>query len=206
MKNMKMKNVKINLLATAIVVAGLISCGKEEVPAPPPTSPISVTDSVQAAFSPQGDFTYFNFKNNAIVPATDSNSTNWDFAFRYVNIIVNSHASGPGNAGVITETGIYDDFKMAPESGYAYDTTSTKTAINANYGDPNAWYLYDNTVHNLTPVAGKFFVFRTSDNHYVKMEILSVTTDVPFTNPTPPTSIWYKFRYTYQPDGTTNLQ
>ena len=100
---------------------------------------------------------------------------------------------------------MYDDFKTAPESGYAYDTTSVKTAINANYGDPGAWYLYDPTVHNLTPVAGKFFVFKTNDNHYVKMEILSVTTDVPFTNPVPPTYIWYKFRFTYQADGSGNF-
>jgi hypothetical protein len=106
---------------------------------------------------------------------------------------------------VITQTGVYDDFKTAPETGYAYDTSSTQTAINAKYGDPNAWYLYDPSVHNLTPVAGKFFVFKTSDNHYVKMEILSVTTDVPFTNPVPPTSIWYKFRYSYQADGSRNF-
>jgi len=48
-------------------------------------------------------------------------------------------------------------------------------------------------------------VFKTSDGHYVKMEILSVTTDVPITNPVPPTSIWYKFRYTYQADGSRNF-
>ena len=199
-----MRSMKMTVIVAAIITTGIVSCGKDKTPAPV-VPPVTKTDSVQAAFSPQGAFTFFSFKNDAVVPATDSNSTNWDFAFRYVNIIVNSHASGPGSAGVILESGIYDDFKMAPESGYAYDTTTTKTAINANYGDPAAWYLYDPTVHNLTPVAGKFFVFKTNDNHYVKMEILSVTTDVPFTNPVPPTSIWYKFRYTYQADGSRNF-
>ena len=201
---MKITNLKLTLLTIAIVVTGMISCGKNDTPKPV-VPPVTKTDSVQTSFSPQGAFTFFSFKNDAVVPSTDSNSTNWDFAFRYVNIIVNSHASGPGSAGVITQSGIYDDFKTAPESGYAYDTTSTKTAINANFGDPTAWYLYDASVHNLTPLAGKFFVFKTNDNHYVKMEILSVTTDVPFTNPVPPTSIWYKFRYTYQADGSRNF-
>lgn len=203
---MKMKNMKISLFAVAIVVTGLISCGKEEVPAPPPTPAVTKTDSIAAAFSPNGPFTYFNFKNDTIVAGTDSATTKWDFAFRYVNIIVNSHASGPGNAGVITKTGIYDTLSQAPESGYSYDTTTTQLAINAKDRDPNSWYLYDPTIHNLTPKAGTYFVFRTTDNHYVKMEILSVTTDVPFTNPVPPTTIWYKFRYTYQADGSRNLQ
>jgi len=199
-----MKTLKLSVLGITALVAGLISCGKKDNSNPTQTA-VTQTDSVRAAFSPQGPFTFFSFKNNAIVPVTDSNSTNWDFAFRYVNIIVNSHASGPGSVGVITQTGVFDDFKTAPETGYAYDTTSTQTAINANYGDPNAWYLYDASVHNLTPLAGKFFVFRTTDNHYVKMEILSVTTDVPFTSPIPPTYIWYKFRYTYQADGSRNF-
>jgi len=155
---MKITNLKLTLLSAAIVVTGMMSCSKEDNPKPD-VPPVTKTDSIQAAFSPQGDFTYFSFKNDAIVPATDSNSANWDFAFRFINIIVNSHASGPGSVGVITQSGVYDDFKTAPETGYAYDTTSTQTAINAKLGDPNAWYLYDASVHNLTPVAGKFFVF-----------------------------------------------
>jgi hypothetical protein len=202
---MKMKTLKISLLAYAVIVTGLMSCGKEEVPNPGPTPATTQTDSIQSAFNPAGPFTYFSFKNNTVVAGTDSNSTKWDFAFRYVNIIVNSHASGPGNAGVITENGIFDNYKTAPETGYAYDTTTSNLAINANYNDPNSWYFYDAAVHNLTPLAGKFFVFKTTDNHYVKMEILSVTTDVPFTSPVPPTYIWYKFRYSYQADGSRNF-
>lgn len=166
---------------------------------------ITKTDSISAAFSPAGKFTYFSFKNDAVVAETDSATAKWDFAFKYVNIIVNSHASGPGNAAVIVQPGIYGSYTTAPTTGYAYDTTKTQTAINAKDRDPNAWYLYNPTVHALTPKAGQFFVFRTSDNHYVKMEILSVTTDVPFTNPVPPTTIWYKFRYTYQADGSRNF-
>jgi len=202
---MNMKTLRLSMLACAALVTGFVSCGKKDTPTPIPSPAITQTDSIQALFNPAGAYTYFSFKNNAVVAGTDSNSTKWDFAFRFVNIIVNSHASGPGSAGVITQTGIFDNFTMAPETGYAYDTTSTQLAINAKDRDPNAWYLYDPTVHALSPKAGQFFVFRTSDNHYVKMEILSVTTDVPFTNPVPPTYIWYKFRYSYQADGSRNF-
>lgn len=200
---MKMKTIKLSVLACAALMTGFISCRDDNNSNNLP--PVSKTDSIAAAFSFRQPFTYFSFKTGTTVSATDSATTKWDFAFRFVNIIVNSHASGPGNVGVITQNGIYETYMQAPESGYAYDTTTTKLAINAKDRDPNAWYLYDPTVHALTPKAGTFFVFRTTDNKYVKMEILSVTTDVPFTNPIPPTTIWYKFRYTYQPDGSRNF-
>jgi hypothetical protein len=200
---MKMKTIKLSVLACAALVTGLISCsekgGNSSLPA------VSKTDSIAAPFSTTKPFTYFSFKNDAIVSGTDSATTNWDFAFRFVNIIVNSHASGPGNVGVITQSGIYESFMQAPATGYGFDTTTTQLAINARDRDANAWYLYDPSVHALTPKAGKFFVFRTTDNKYVKMEILSVTTDVPFTNPIPPDTIWYKFRYAYQADGSRNF-
>ena len=197
-----MKTLRLSIVACALLMIGFTSCKKDD-PIAPPTPSVTKTDSIQAAFSPAGPFTYFSFKNDQVIAASDSNSTKWDFAFRFVNILVNSHASGPGNVGVITQNGIFDDLKMAPESGYGYDTTKTQLAINAK--DQNAWYKYDDATHNLTPKAGQFFVFRTTDNKYVKMEILSVTTDVPFTNPVPPTKIWYKFRYTYQADGSRNF-
>ena len=198
-----MKTIKLSLVACAVLMIGFASCKKDD-PIAPPAPSISKVDSIQTSFSPKGPYTFFSFKDDKVIASSDSNSTKWDFAFRYVNIIVNSQASGPGNVGVITQKGIFDDLKVAPESGYAYDTKD-QFAINANDRDPNAWYLYDPAVHALAPKAGQFFIFRTTDNKYVKMEILSVTTDVPFTNPTPPTQLWYKFRFTYQPDGSRNF-
>jgi hypothetical protein len=201
---MKMKNMKISLLAITFVVAGLISCGKEEIPAPPPTPVVTVTDSIEVPFSATAPYTFFNFKNGTVVANTDSATDKWDFGIRFVNIIVNSHASGPGNAGVITKLGVYDSLSIAPLTGYAYDATSTQTAIDAGY--TTGWYIYDpnDPTHTFYPKAGQFFVFKTADNHYAKMEILKVSY-LPFQGLTPKTLI-YKFRYTYQADGTTNLK
>lgn len=200
---MKMKNMKISLLAVAVAVTGLMSCGKEEVPAPPPTPSVSIVDSVEIPFS-SNNYLFYSFKDSAVVATSDSATTKWDFGLRFVDIIVNSHSSGPGSAGVITETGIYDNFITAPETGYAYDTTATQPAIDA--GLSTGWYNYDNNTHAFSPKAGEFFVIRTADNHYVKMEILSVTY-AGYVSPTaPPTTLIYKFRYNYQADGTRNLQ
>ena len=200
---MKMKNMKISLLAVAVVVAGLVSCGKEEVPAPPPPPAVSITDSVEIPFS-ANQYLLYSFKDSAIVATSDSATTKWDFGLRFVSIIINSHFSGPGNGGVITQPGIYDNFTTAPETGYAYDTTATQPGIDA--GLHTGWYNYDEATRAFSPKAGQFFVIRTADNHYVKMEILSVTY-AGYVSPTaPPTTLIYKFRYTYQADGTTKLQ
>lgn len=198
-----MKNMKISLLAVAVAVTGLMSCGKEEVPAPPPTPSVSIVDSVEIPFS-SNHYTFYSLKDSAIVALSDSATTKWDFGLRFVDIIVNSQSSGPGNAGVITETGLYDNFTTAPATGYAYDTTAAQPAINV--GLTTGWYNYDQNTHAFSPKAGQFFVIRTADNHYAKMEILSVTYSGYVSATAPPTTLIYKFRYNYQADGTGNLQ
>ena len=160
------------------------------------------TDSIRVNFNMRsGPYTFFSLKDNKIVANSDSNSTKWDFGMRFVNIIVNSNASGPGSAGVITQKGIYDSYMQAPVTGYAYDTTAMKTAINAS---PNSgWYNYNNATHDASPKAGIFFVFKTSDNKYAKLEMLTARYE-PFTGPFPEFVV-YKFRYTYQADGSTKF-
>jgi hypothetical protein len=163
---------------------------------------ITVTDSIEIPFS-TNNYTFYSFKDSSVVANSDSATTKWDFGIRLVNIIVNSHASGPGNAGVITESGLFDNFAAAPSSGYAYDTTTTSLGIDA--GVTNGWYDYDINTHAFSPKAGRFFVIRTADNHYAKLEILAVNY-AGFVSPTaPPTTLIYKFRYTYQADGSRNF-
>jgi hypothetical protein len=112
---------------------------------------------------------------------------------------VNSNASGPGDAAVIMQDGIFDNITQAPETGYAFDTTSTRLAIK-----DGTWYDYNGATRSFVPKAGKVFIFRTADNKYAKMEILEATYD-PFVG-TVPDKINYKIRFVYQADGTRNLQ
>ena len=199
---MKMKTMKISVLALATIVTGLMSCKKDDTAATPAPA-VTVTDSIKIPFNTT-HYAFYSFKNSSEVPLSDSATNKWDFGIRFVNIIANSQASGPGNAGVITEDGIFDNFTTAPESGYAFDTTTTQLAI--DYGLTTGWYNYDDATHAFSPKAGRFFVFRTADNHYVKMEITSVTySGYNPPNPTPDFLV-YKFRYSYQADGSRNLE
>lgn len=201
---MKMKTLKLSLLWCASIVTGLISCGKEEVPAPPkpPTPSVSVIDSIEIPFS-TNHYAFYSMKDSSVVSLSDSATTKWDFAIRFVNIIVNSHASGPGNGGVMTQMGIYDTCTTATLSGYSYDTTSNNFAIDAGF--TTGWYNYDPTTHVFSPKAGEYFLIKTADGHYAKLEILSVTY-AGYTPPDPtPTILIYKFHYNYQADGSTNF-
>ena len=193
-----MKTLKLSMLVFSALMVGLVSCGKKDNN---PSQTVVQTDSILVPFSSIAPNTFFSFKNDMTIANIDSASIKWDFGVRFVNIIVNSHASGPGNAGVILQPGIYDNFTTAPESGYAYDTTSTNLAI--PFDVHNSWFLYNDITHAFSPKAGEFFVIRTADNHYVKMELLSVGY-VPFTGQVPVTLI-YRFRYTYQADGSRNF-
>jgi hypothetical protein len=113
---------------------------------------------------------------------------------------VNSNASGPGNAGVIMQDGIYSAITSAPTTGYSYDTTATRLAIK-----DGSWYDYNSVTRSLTPKAGKVFIFKTADGlHYAKLQLLSVEY-APFVGMVP-TTLLYKFQYTYQPNGTTSFQ
>ncbi|MEO9210527.1 MAG: HmuY family protein [Ginsengibacter sp.] len=201
-----MKTLKLSLLASALLIFGISSC-KKDTPATPPTPAVYSTADLSVPFNPSSSFVFFSFKNGAVVASTDSATTKWDIGVRYVDIILNSHSSGPGNAGVITQmvnistNTTFDSLKEAPTTGYAYDTTSTSRAINT---DLNAgWYNYDRNTHAFSSKADRFFIIRTADNHYVKMEILSVGY-APFTGPTPVT-LDYKIRYAYQPNNATNF-
>ena len=156
------------------------------------------TDSVKVNFSSSTPFTFFSFKNDAVVANTDSATSKWDFGLRFTTFIVNSYASGPGNAGAILQNSIYSSVTAAPSAGYAYDTLTTKRAIK-----DGSWYDYNPTTHAFAPKAGQTFIFRTADNYYVKMELLAVDYE-PFTGPAPVRLI-YRFRYSYQSSGSTSF-
>lgn len=163
------------------------------------TLPTTVkTKNITVNFSPASSFTFFSFRDTTVVANADSASAKWDFALRLTTFLVNSNASGPGNAGAILQNGIYDNVTDAPASGYAYDTTSSQKAIK-----DGSWYDYNPTTHSFVPKAGKVFIFRTADGHYAKMELLGVSYE-PFTGSVPQKLI-YNFRYTYQPNSSTKF-
>jgi hypothetical protein len=189
---------KFILLMTVTMLTGialLTSCKKDNVS----NSQLITADTsiVVVNFSTSSPYAFFSFKNGAVSNA-DSASNKWDFGLRLTTFLVNSNASGPGNAGVIMQDGVFDNIGSAPSSGYAYDTSATKLAIK-----DGSWYNYNIITHVFIPIPGKIFIFRTADNHYAKMEILEATYE-PFVGMVP-VKIDYKIRFVYQSNGTASF-
>ena len=161
---------KLIFTTTAAALSGILiltSCSKDKTDTP--VTIVTKTDSIKVNFSAIAPFTFFSFKNDAIVANSDSATTKWDFGLRFTTFILNSNAYGPGNAAAILQNSIYANVTSAPETGYGYDTTKTQKGIK-----DGSWYDYNPATHAFTPKAGKTFIFRTADNYFVKMELQSV--------------------------------
>jgi hypothetical protein len=192
---MKRKFILPVILTMMSGIIFLSSCKKNNVVTNQPVA--ADTSVVVVNFSSSSPYSFFSFKNGTVSNA-DSASNKWDFGLRLTTFLVNSNASGPANAGVIMQDGIFDNITSAPASGYAYDTTAAKLAIK-----DGSWYNYNITTHAFIPIPGKVFVFRTADNHYAKMEVLEANYE-PFVGPVPQ-KIDYKVRFAYQANGTANF-
>ncbi len=192
-----MKNQKSMFVLAMVVIAGFMSCTKSENT--PTQVSVTTTQTVSVNFSTASKYTLFSFKDSVVIANTDSATAKWDFGLRFTSFIVNSNFSGPANAGVIVKDGIFSAITAAPTSGYSYDSTGSKLAIK-----DGTWYDYISSTRSFSPKAGKVFIFRTADGaHYAKMQLLSVDY-APFTGQVP-TTLLYKFQYTFQPNGSVNF-
>ena len=178
----------------------------------------TVSITIEDLYAPQegsqgqsisGPFTKFNFEDGV---QTES-ETNWDIGFRGTSIIVNGGFSlgtddepeRNGNAGAYIHNGLFtelesvdnDLFLQDSEEGYAIQT-----------GSGNGWYTYTSAPNYLiNPIPGRVLVFRTRDNKYAKVEIISYYFDAP-ENPDSAIneSRYYTFNYVYQSElGNTSF-
>lgn len=209
-----MIQVPVNNLHKSIMLLIAVSflcfgCEKED-PKPVETS-ATVTTSRNIPADPTdgtgtGHYTFFSFKDNAIVPVTDSATNKWDIGLKATTIIINAGTSGPGIGGAQVYTGLFDDVAEAPESGYKIDNNQSSPPYAIPTGSGNGWYNYNSTTHVISPIPGRVLIIRTGDGKYAKVEILSYYKDAP-SNPTSSnTSRYYTFRYVYQADGSRKLK
>ena len=202
-----MKTIKLFILL--ILLTGFCSC--EKTTDPPLSDILSIT--VSNLYAPQsggqgqpitGEFTKFEFATGQIT----TSETDWDIAFRGTSIIVNGGTSlgtidepnRTGQSAAYIENGTFASVNEVDptllitdsDSGYAIAT-----------GSDNGWYNYSGgPSYLITPIPGKVLVFRTNDNFYAKMEILSYYENAPSD---PDSSVhasrFYTFNYIYQPNG-----
>jgi hypothetical protein len=182
----------------------LNSCKKEESATIETT--LEKTTEITVSASPVGNYTFFSLSEGKEIPATDSNSTKWDFGLRDLTFIINNEASGPGKAYVKIINQPYSDVTNAAVNDWRYDTTTSKKAITSF----REWATYARQV--LSPLPGKTFLFVTALGKFAKMEMIKADAlnsngeiIPPGTSGAFPTKFKYTFRYFYQKNGTPNF-
>lgn len=190
---------KRNVIFAVLMIVVFASCKKDTTD--PKPAEINTKDFLVNGDPSGGNYNFFSFANSAEINEADSSSSKWDFAIRFETFIVNSNASGPGNAGVQIINQPFDAITTAPANSYRYDTTVSQKAIKGA-----DWYTYNPTTRSFSPIAGKTFVFRTAIGKYAKLEMISADPADDLGNlvipPTRPTKIKYKIRVAYQGDGS----
>jgi hypothetical protein len=153
-----------------------------------------------------GAFAKFDFSTGEIT----TSETEWDIAFRGTTIIVNGGTSlgtndepdRTGNAAAYIANGTFASITEVDGSLFVQDG-SNGYAIPSGSG--NGWYLYNPQAFLIAPIAGKVLVFRTRDNKFAKVEILSYYKDAPADpNAMTDEGRYYTFNYIYQPNEGIN--
>ena len=119
-----------------------------------------------------GKYTFFSLERNAIVPNTDSASTQWDLAFASNKILTNGGTSGKGLGGAFVYVGLFDDLKSIP-SDSVFKTDNAPASFAVTFGSGKGWYVYDQLTSLITPLAGRVLVIRTASGKYAKVEIIN---------------------------------
>lgn len=191
---------KLNVFQSLMMLSVILlatACSKDD----DNTKPLdAVNTTLLVSAENTGEFSLFSFEKNGTVSILEQQTKNWDFALRFTTFNVNSGISGPGDAGVIVQTGVFDDIKEAPATGYKTDVTAGDLAI-----QDGEWYDYNPVTRSFAPKAGVIFIFRTANGKFAKMELLKADPADDNGNlvvpPTRPTKIKYTMRYVYQPNG-----
>ena len=154
-----------------------------------------------------GKYTFFSLERNAIVPNTDSASTQWDLAFASNKILTNGGTSGKGLGGAFVYVGLFDDLKSIP-SDSVFKTDNAPASFAVTFGSGKGWYVYDQLTSLITPLAGRILVIRTASGKFAKVEIINyykggVTLPITASDSDKLSKQrYYTFRYAYQPNGS----
>ena len=209
----KLKPFSLVLILSSI----LFACTKDETPMLVPVTAITVSNlpaDTVLGLNPitgmpisAGKYTFYSLERNAIVPNTDSASTQWDLAFAGSKILTNSGTSGKGLGGAFIYTGLFNDVKTISNDS-VFKTDNAPSSFAVTFGSGKGWYVYDQLTSLITPLAGRVLVIRTASGKYAKVEIINyykggVTLPITASDSDKLSKQrYYTFRYAYQPNGS----
>jgi hypothetical protein len=199
-----MKSIQ-KFIFTVVIFTFLFSCSNSDEPTPVVpleatlvedlAAPNDLIDRTTGQIIEERPFQYFSLEENALV----SENQDWDLAFKGTTIRVNSAK----NVSAAIVNGIFEEITEVPAS--ALFTTDTETTFAIPTGSGSGWYNYNSATFTVTPIPGRVILVKTTDENYVKMEIISYykgNPPVEQINPMTTPSAHYTFRYILQPNGS----
>ncbi len=208
----KIISIKIIMGWSILAAIGLTSCDKKDTPKPIEnnTTTLTVNTVKNLPANPTdgtgtGHYTFFSFKNNTIIPFSDSTTINWDIAFNATTLIINGGTSGSGIGAAQVYTGIFSDLLEAPTEEYKQDNNKSLPPNAIPTGSGNGWYNYNSTTHVISAIPGRVLVIKTAQGKYAKVEIISYYKDLPTNPSSADIARYYTFRYAYQDNGSKQL-
>lgn len=189
-----MRSLVVSCVGAMLVLHG---CEKSDVIEPTPVETaltVQRVNDLPADTAATGEFTFYSLRENAVVASSDSATAKWDIAFSSTRIRINGGASGPGQGGALVLSGTdFDTLTAIPTTGYAIDTSLTRTAIRTGSG--NGWYVYDFATNIISPIPGRVLAVRTADGKYAKLRIMSYYKGAPTLPGPADRSRFYTFRF-----------
>jgi hypothetical protein len=201
-----MKKIKILLISLFTISAFFYSCKKDKTDT---NSSLKEKTFVVNATS-DTKWVYFSFDKNDTVQITDpKNSSDWDLAFKRFYIRSNSGLSGIGSAGAdstnLKNQNGFDTYKTLNDTAKFITDKNMQVMTYMGYGMDTVnpvlytWFNYNFATNQLIPT-NMIYVVKTATGKYAKVWIESYYNEMDLT------SGYIKFIYTYQPDGSKNLQ
>lgn len=201
-------------LTLLFMATAFISCDNDD-----DKTPLTAVESNMAANIPApqtggqgqpvgGAFTKFSFTTGEVT----TSDTDWDIAFRGTTIAINGgvvtgtddEPTRSGNAGASIASGTFASITETSDLTFTQDADGAYAIAT---GSDNGWYNYNPQVNQISPIPGKVLVFRTHDDKYAKVEVLSYYKDAPAQPDADSESRFYTFNYVYNPnEEQTSLQ
>jgi hypothetical protein len=117
--------------------------------------------------------------------------------------------SGIGSGGAFVYVGTFESLTTIPADSVVHTDASPVYAIKTGSG--KGWYSYDGAANLITAIPGRVLVIRTATGKYAKVEILNYYKGgaTPLASASDAEKLakqrYYKFRFTYQSNGTKSF-
>lgn len=190
-----------SVLWSGLFLLVLVGCDTSTDSDGPPPSALIVED-----IDASGDhYAFLDLESGETFPATDSNSTKWDLAFKSTTILMNGGDSGPGRTTGTIVVGAFDDITEVPP-GVEFREDAAPDSLVIPTGSDEGWYHYSGPpAHLITPIPGRTILARTNEGNYAKIRVLSYYRGNP-DEPGTTDARFYTIEYVVTSGGSTSFE